>query len=327
MTEVPLNIRFAEKAARLLGYDTDVIDTFSHYLIRISSGSRLTFVGGGSVHSYPINTATGATLSKDKTHTHALLARLGMPVPESQLVFLSDRYADMRPPGREIAEAKAFAAALGYPVFVKPNEGSRGVFAQSVQDEAALERHLDTIAQRFLTAVVQEFLRGEEHRLFYIDGVPLYAYTKTRPVMIADGARSIEMLLRDVDRKAHRAGLAPANRSDPVLGAFLADRAMTLDSIASAGLQIPYSEAANVSRGGGVADFRECFTPAETELCAFVHRQTGIRVCAIDVIDSPRGRIILELNANPALTSLEAMGKTELLTAIWMSVLKKAIEP
>ncbi|MFL6845925.1 MAG: RimK family alpha-L-glutamate ligase [Allosphingosinicella sp.] len=329
MYEHPLKIRFARLAAAELGYSTETIDRFSHYLIKVSNGPRFTFVGSGNVHSYPINNATISSIATDKSHTATLLEQIGVDVPRSRLVFLDDRFADFRPEGRDISEARAFAASLGYPVFVKPNEGSRGIFAQSVADEAALERHLKAIASRYYSAVVQEYLHGEEERIFYIDGEPYFAYRKTRPFIIGDGHRTIGELLEEVDRKLRRSGLSPTNRSDPVLTAGLEKEGLSPDDVAPAGTRLPFAEKANLSWGGGVMDFREHFSDRETELCRKIHGQTGLRVCAIDLLrtEAPAGgrEVVIELNANPALASVERMGRTDLLKRIWKAILAKAI--
>ncbi len=326
----PLNIRCARRAAEALGYAHEIVDPFSHYLIKLSSGDRFAFVGAGGVHGFPLNDATVATIAKDKSHSYELLRRIGVRVPASQLVFVDQRYADLRPAGREVADAKAFAAQIGYPVFVKPNDGSRGALAQSVANEAELEAHLGKIAATSVSAVVQQYLRGSERRIFYIDGVPLFAYAKTKPALCGDGERTVAALLREVDARYVRSGLSPVNMRDAVLQQALAARGLRLDSVAPAGLAIPFSEKANVSGGGGVAGFRETFTPFEAALCRAIRDDIGLRVCAIDLLiedDAPEEEAyVLELNANPALASLEKLGKDDLLMRIWTEVLRKAVE-
>ncbi|MES2443737.1 MAG: hypothetical protein V4574_12975 [Pseudomonadota bacterium] len=326
MPENPFNIRYALKAAEALGCTAEIVDPFSHYLVRISRGGRSVLVGAGTVHGFPINSATSATLVGDKTHSYELLGRAGLRVPRSQLVFLSERFADYRPPGREVADARAFAQAIGYPVFVKPNAGSRGNLAQSVRDEAGLAAHFAAIERHYDSAVVQEVLRGVEKRLFAIDGVPQFGYTKTRPVLTGDGRRSIGALLDELDRSQVRTGLSAVNRADPVLEASLEAGGLDLESVLPDGAALAFSETANVSGGGGVTDFHTTFDDGEVALCRLVHQVTGLRVCAIDTIDGEDAApVILELNANPALTSLEKLGETGLLVRIWTDILRKAL--
>jgi glutathione synthase/RimK-type ligase-like ATP-grasp enzyme len=328
MYEIPLNLRCAGEAARRLGYDFEDLDPFSHVLARVSSNGRSAFVGAGRLAAFPINDATAASIATDKTHSYELLARAGVRVPRSQIVFTGSKFADLRPAGREAADAKRFAAAIGYPVFLKPNDGSRGNFAQSVSDEAELDAHLEQIAPLHPSAVVQEYLRGEERRLFHIDGEPIFAYSKTKPVLRGDGISTVEALLQAVDEANWRKGLSPANRRDPVLLQSLGEHGLRFDTVAPEGLEIAFSEKANVSGGGGAVDLREEFTGEERELCRKALGATGLRLCAIDLIvpDDGGEPVVLELNANPALSALEAAGRTDLLLRIWTEVLTKAIE-
>lgn len=325
----PLNVRYARKAAEALGYGHEIVDPFSHSLIRIWSKDRFAFVGAGGVPGYPLNDATAAAIARDKAHSYELLGRIGVRIPASQIVFVDERYADLRPAGRERGDAKAFAAGLGYPVFVKPNDGSRGALAQSVADEAELDRHLDRIGAVSVSAIVQQYLKGSERRIFCIDGVPLFAYAKTAAAICGDGELTVAELLRDVDRRYLRAGLSPVNWQDPVLAAALAAHGLRLDSVAPAGLAIAFSEKANVAGGGGVADFRETFSAFEAALCRSIRDAIGLRVCAIDLLvaagEAEEDAFVLELNANPALASLEKLGRDDVLMRIWTEVLRKAV--
>jgi glutathione synthase/RimK-type ligase-like ATP-grasp enzyme len=328
MYEIPLNLRFAGEAARRLGYDFEDMDPFSHVLARVSSNGRFAFVGAGRLAAFPINDAMAASIATDKTHSYELLARAGLRVPLSQIVFTSSKYAGLRPRGREIADAKRFAAKMGYPVFLKPNDGSRGNFAQSVSDEAELEAHLDQIAPLHPSAVVQEYLRGEERRLFHIDGEPLFAYSKTKPVLRGNGISTVEALLQSVDEANWRKGLSPANRRDPILLQSLDELGIGFGTVMPEGLEIAFSEKANVSGGGGTVDLREKFTGEERDMCRKTLDATGLRLCAIDLIVPEEGGepVVLELNANPALSALETAGRTDLLLRIWTEVLVKALQ-
>ena len=75
---------------------------------------------------------------RDKHHTSILLARAGLPCIAGQLFFLNDTFAKFRDHGtREIEDAVAAFARMAHPVFCKPNQGSRGDFAEIVTDTAA----------------------------------------------------------------------------------------------------------------------------------------------------------------------------------------------
>jgi glutathione synthase/RimK-type ligase-like ATP-grasp enzyme len=328
--ELPLNIRYATKIAERLGLAAEQLDPFSGYLLRITDGRKPVFVGAGNVSGYPLNGAGIANLVSDKTHTYQLLASIGVPAPRSQLVFLSDKFADLRPEGLDRRAGIAFAEQLGFPVFVKPNEGSRGKYARSVRDAAALESHFTTIATAFNTAVVQEYLPGREARLFAIDGVPKYFYEKVPAMLTGDGASSIGALLDRADQAAFGQGLPPQARDNPVLAAAMAGRNYAFSSILAAGETLAFSETANAASGGGARGFRTTFEAEEKALSARIFEATGLRVAAIDLVfaeDRPGAPpYVLEINANPTLKTLEALGEIQLLDEIWTEILTKAFE-
>ncbi len=330
MYELPLNIRYAAKIAEKLGLAAEQLDPFSGYLLWISDGAKSVFVGAGNVSGYPLNGAAIANLVSDKTHTYQLLTKIGVPTPRSQLVFLSDRFADLRPEGLGRRDGVAFAERLGFPVFVKPNEGSRGKYARSVDGVRALENQFEVIAREFNTAVVQEYLPGREARLFAIDGVPKYYYEKVPATLTGDGESSIGALLDRADAAAFGQGLPPQARDNPVLAAALADRNYTLASILGAGETLAFSEAANAASGGSATGFRTTFRAEETALCARIFEATGLRVSATDLVsatDRPNAPpYVLEINANPTLKTLETLGETRLLDALWTEILTKAFE-
>ncbi len=328
MDTVPLNIRYAELAATRLGCDFEVVDTFSRYVARVSNEKSSIFVGAGTVSGYAINNAAASTLVTDKSHTYGLLAKAGIATPRSQLVFVKEQYADMRPAGREIEDGVSFAEAIGYPVFVKPNQGSRGVLARSVNNETTLRSHLQKTAQSFHSAVIQEVLEGEEGRLFYIDGEPVFSYRKTQPELVGNGRSRLDQLLSVENERLERQGLSPLNDDDRVLVSAMEKQQLTLASVLKEGQKITCSEKANSSYGGGVFDFKTSFTTYEKELCRKVYEVSGLRVCAIDFMCRNRQEsepVVIELNCNPALTTLEKLGKVELLTGIWETVISEGL--
>src|SRR5262245_3116 len=114
--------RYAADAAQAIGATFEDLDNGAGYLFRVSKGSRSLVAGAGSVCSFPINSATAFTLSRDKAHTKTVLIAAGLPVIPGGLFFAHKRRAGLRGPGREAEDARAFAEKLGYPVFVKPNQ-------------------------------------------------------------------------------------------------------------------------------------------------------------------------------------------------------------
>src|SRR5689334_21275922 len=132
---VPDLTRYARDAAEAIGARFEDLDNGGGYLFRIVKDGRSVLGGGGNVCGYPVNSAVAYTISRDKAHTKAVLAASGLPVIPGGLFFAHRRRAALRTPGREAENAAVYAATLGYPVFCKPNLGSRGTFAEIIGDE------------------------------------------------------------------------------------------------------------------------------------------------------------------------------------------------
>src|SRR5262249_44575097 len=135
---LPDPARYARDAAEAIGAAYSDLDRGGGYLFKISRNGREMIAGAGGVCSFPINSATAFRLSRDKAHTKTVLAAHGIEVIRGALFFAHTRRVGLRGPGREVEDARAFAKKLGYPVFAKPNQGSRGNFAEIVSDDAGL---------------------------------------------------------------------------------------------------------------------------------------------------------------------------------------------
>lgn len=330
MFKPPLNIRYAEKIAAGMGLSVEQMDPFSGYVLRVSKAGKVVFVGAGNVSGFPINSVSAANLVTDKAHTHDLLQAEGIATPRSRIVFLLDGFADLRPKGHDRDGGVDFARGIGFPVFVKPNQGARGRHARSVKDVEALRAHFDVIARDYDTAIIQEYLPGGEARLFAIDGRPKFYYERVPSVLTGDGERTVQALLDAADAFAHRQGLPAQSRDNPVLAEALAKSGCTLASVPAPGQALAYCEVPNAAVGGSSKNFRTTFRPEEEALCARIFEATHLRVCAIDLVyprDRPAdGAYVIEINANPALTTLETIGETALLGDIWREILEKAFE-
>ncbi|MGH3059243.1 MAG: ATP-grasp domain-containing protein, partial [Gaiellaceae bacterium] len=149
------------------------------------AAARERFAG---VCTLAIPDARGLAASHDKMATIDLAANLGIPLPRTELVSTVD-------------EALPAAAALGWPVVVKPRfsrivRGGRSIERYGVSyaaDEAALAEQLGGLEGR-CDVLLQEYCAGEGHgvELLASEGRPLAAFQhrRLREVPITGGASS-----------------------------------------------------------------------------------------------------------------------------------------
>ncbi|MEZ0248262.1 MAG: lysine biosynthesis protein LysX [Thermoproteus sp.] len=133
-------------------------------LIRVAGRSKViplahTYESAGGIS---INSAQALYISHDKYLTYLALRRAGVPAPKTVLAF-------------GLEPALKAAEAMGYPVIVKPLDGSWGRLvnlAKSAEDLAAIiahKKHLEPSMQEFL---VQEYVEkpGRDIRVAVVAG-------------------------------------------------------------------------------------------------------------------------------------------------------------
>lgn len=269
--------------------------------IRLSSGNLLQL--GYGVNQRRIWTAetdnTGAiaeTISRDKDLTKSLLRSCGVPVPT----------------GREVSgpeDAWEAAMDLGLPVVVKPSDGNhgRGVFTNlSTQEE--IQRAYAVAIEEGSGVLVEQFIRGNEHRLLVVGGKLIAAARGQHATVTGDGAQSIRALidtqLNADPRRGHEED-QPLNyvRLDSAVVLEIKRQGFEPDDIPPAGKEI------TIQRNGNVAfDCTEEVHPEVAAVACTAARIVGLDIAGIDLVAEDISRplaeqqgAIVEVNAGPGL--------------------------
>lgn len=319
---LPDPVAFLAEIAARRGWGFEVLDPHSGYLCEVSDGVNAFLSGAGKVPAYPLNGATASGIASDKTHTARLLARAGVRTPKGEHFFTTDRFSAKRAPGRRIDAAVAYADALGYPVFVKPNDGSCGAFADAAYDGADVARLLETMAAAHPVAVVQEMLYGREYRIFVVDGEPLLAYERRSGGLTGDGTSTLGALLALQNQALTADGMTPTLADSPFLQQRLKAEDLSLDAVLPAGRTFQASARRNVSAGAEVGDFTDAFSDALRAYARTAAQAVGLRVCGLDVVTPTDLTAVddfttLEVNSNPSLSGLAKSGRRDAVLATW----------
>jgi glutathione synthase/RimK-type ligase-like ATP-grasp enzyme len=322
MTPYPDQTRYIARAAAALGYRFTDLDSGGGYLYAVSDGVR-EFVGGGApVCAYPLNSAMAFGISRDKHHTNAALARAGLPVIPGRLFFLTDEFVKLRTPGREIPDAIAAFAQMPKPVFCKPNQGSRGNFAEIVRDEVGFHAYIERVRARHDAILLQPLLSGDEYRVFCIDESAIFSTRKSAFRLTGDGRKTLGQLLHD-----HNATLKGTGISAVDMAGVFADHARDRILADKETLVLPGRR--NLSAGGDVESFTTDVPGALSLLALSAAKAIGLRVAGIDIFDISAAHdlsslVIIEVNGNPGITTLEAIGRDDLIDEIWRTILTRA---
>lgn len=322
---LPDPARYAKDAAAAIGADYADLDQGAGYLFRVSKGGRSVVIGAGGISSFPINSATAFTLSRDKAHTKSVLRSVGLPVIDGGLFFAHRLRAGLRGPGREVDDARAFAAKLGYPVFAKPNQGSRGNFAEIIADDDALQDYARRVAVEFESFLIEPVMRGCEHRILIHDGAVVFHAMKQAPAIVGDGHRSAQALLSQLNEELAGTGVSPWPPS------VLAIAGRDPSSVPARNERILLPGRRNLSAVGEIESFSDTAPPALAGLAAKAVEALGLRIGAVDLFDlSPKGDlsqpVVIEVNGNPGLRTLELAGRSDLIRKIWVAMLSEMLE-
>jgi membrane protein DedA with SNARE-associated domain len=199
------------------------------------------------------------------------------------------------PPGpEEERRAAVAAAALGWPVVLKPDVGERGDGVIVARDDATVRAKLRSDRR---TLIAQAYVPGVEFGIFYArrpsepKGRIIAVTEKRIPAVTGDGRRTLEELILGDDRAVC---LAPV---------FLRAWARRLDEVPAAGVRLELTELGTHCRGAVFLDGARHVTPALAAAVEAVSRTfDGFHFGRYDVRTSSaealrRGEfVVIELN-------------------------------
>jgi D-alanine-D-alanine ligase-like ATP-grasp enzyme len=190
----------------------------------------------------------GKELMQDKAHSRTLLELAGVPIARGRVFALEHH-----------AEALQFAESLGWPVVIKPVDGSggKGVFS-GLASAAEFEQAYDELgrllmrpgmAKRFL---VEEHVDGIDYRFYALNGRVLSVLTRRPGSVVGDGKRTVSQLATRKNRERRKnphLGIRPL-RLGVAAAIQLKRQGLTLDSVPRSGQVVALTTAANLSQGG-----------------------------------------------------------------------------
>ncbi len=152
-------------------------------LLRVTSQHRA--VAAASIYGLygyrVVNSPLSTRIMMDKLWTHTILLEHGIPMPETIVAFSQE-------------EALEAAERLGYPVVVKPVQGSWGRLLALARDRDSLRSILEYahyMGPQYRVYYIQEYVEkpGRDIRLFCLNGKPLTGIYRVSSDWITNTAR------------------------------------------------------------------------------------------------------------------------------------------
>ncbi len=239
-------------------------------------------------------------IAGNKHLTKQILYEAGIPVPRGDIAYT-------------LRSAAVAAAAIGWPVVVKPfdaNQG-KGVFT-NITNIKELEQAFETAARYSHAVLVERHIPGKDHRLLVAGGRMVAAAERRAPFVVGDGINTIRQLVeienRNPLRGADHEKPLTIIRIDDMSRQVLAKSGYSEDSIPAAGEKVMLRFNGNLSTGGTARDCTDEVHPYNAELAVKAAQLMELDIAGIDItcndiskpLDEKNGALI-EVNAAPGL--------------------------
>jgi cyanophycin synthetase len=305
--------RYAAHTAAVCGWRFRSLDGADGYLFEVADGARRAIFAAGAGSPYALNDVRAASIARDKFFCARVLREAGLPVLPGEMFFVTERWADMRGPGREPDDARRYVAAVQFPIFCKPISASNGLYAEVITDVGAFADYMARVAREHFAILIQPYVRAPEHRVFVLGGRALFSYQKHLPSVTGDGVSSLRTLIETMPRDSF-APAAPIRAPIP------------LDDVVAKGVRVWLEGPANRSAGGAAGAIVEGAPPAMAALAIAAAKAVGLELAAVDMFDlGAEGLSVIEVNSNPMIATLEDAGRWDLIETIWRANIEAAL--
>ncbi|OGG79688.1 hypothetical protein A3A39_01675 [Candidatus Kaiserbacteria bacterium RIFCSPLOWO2_01_FULL_54_13] len=299
---------------------------------------QITFKGGRSAgrrsyfryNTLDLNPVGASDVAKDKDYANFFMKHMGYATVEGS-AFYSDHWCKKIGSKKNMHAAYRFARKLGFPVIVKPNEGSHGMGVFLVHNRRQFYRAIKFIFKEDRVALVQKLVQGKDYRIVVLDTKVISAYERIPLSIVGDGRSSIKELLKK-KQKRFRAGSRDTriHLDDLRIAHKLAYQNLALRSVPERGKRIYLLDNANLSSGGDAVDVTKPVHPEFKKLAVKLTRDMGLRFCGVDLMvegdirQKPKKYWVLEVNAAPGLDHYVKTGlaQQKIVENLYLKVLK-----
>lgn len=204
-----------------------------------------------------------------------------------------------------------FANKLGYPLVLKPTDGTggHGVIA-NIKNEKEFKEALNYVKGQlgYKKLIVEKHFEGEDYRLHVVNEEVIGAIKKERSHVVGDGIHTIQEL---IDLKNRERTKTPALRNRPITTdqetiKLLKSNGQTLESIPEAGEIVYLKSKNNVSSGGDPIDITDELTDEIKEIAINATKAIpGLVQSGVDLMVNMKENtgIVLEVNSRPHITA------------------------
>jgi cyanophycin synthetase len=261
-----------------------------HPFLQVGYGRNAIILSGSITQFSP---SIGVHFAREKTWTNELLANAGMPVAQGVLVT-------------DPAHAREQAAAIGYPVVIKPADRDGGTAVSSgIAGPDEIEQAFARARAASEKVLLEKHIDGLDYRLLFFRDELLIAIERTPGAVTGNGRDTVATLLQDLNRERAKGTLLHAIAFDHEAELMLERAGLTAESVPEDGRFVPLRRAANHALGGSVR-LAEDIHPDNLDLARRAMRLLRLDIAGLDLIlpDIAKswhetGGVVCEINAQP----------------------------
>lgn len=297
---------------------------------------QITFKNGRNsffkYNTLDLNPIGASDIAKDKDYANFFMKQMGYPIVPGSKTFFSDHWVKtIEIPHRKTTDAYQYACKLGFPVIIKPNNGSQGSGVCLVHNKQEFYKGVKAILERYDIVLVQKPVVGKDYRLVVLDNKIISAYQRVPLNVVGDGISTIIKLVKNKQRQFLISGRDTRIKlKDPRIKNKLKYKKLTLQSIPAKGKIVYLLDNANLSTGGDSLDVTEQVHPAFKKIAIKLTKDMGLRLCGVDLMisgdisEKPKKYWVLEINAAPGLDHYSKTGKKQekIVEQLYLEVLK-----
>lgn len=207
---------------------------------------------------------------------------------------------------------------LGYPVYAKPVDGSKGINVFKIDNAEQLRDAISIFEDKKVRVIIiEEQITMPDYRIVTLDGETISAYQRSPLSVYGDGEKTIEQLLAELQAQFEREGRdTRISINDDRLMKYLKKHDIELSHKPAVDEQLVLADVSNLSAGGTSIDVTDIVAKRWTELAANIAHNFNLRLCGVDIAcdditDGNSLYSVIEVNATPGLDHYAASGEAQ----------------
>src|SRR5699024_4285949 len=233
----------------------------------------------------------------NKDITKQILSKNGIPVPDGKQFSKT----------ATIDEMLQYANEIGFPIVIKPTDGSfgRGVMSD-IRTIGELEHSIDYLKTEYNpeNIIVENYVAGNDYRLYVVGDKVVGAIQRVAPHVIGDGINSIESLIeiKNNERNLNPRLVSCSIQVNRETIEYIGRSNYQLESIPAEGEIIYLSDISNISIGGDPIDvYDELSDELKNTAIQALHAIPGLVQGAVDLMvhtdeNGKESAYVIELN-------------------------------